>query len=124
MPAACTRPGLAGRSAAPEPQGHQAKATGGSSRESGVASSGSAGSQPATTSVERGGPIGRTAITSGPAPAPLPAAPLPAGLLLAVLAATAETAKFAGLASPPAGRKPRPAPVSPRSGRATNRTTT
>ena len=114
-PAACTRPACARRSASPEPQGHQANATGGSSRDSGVASSGRAGSQPATRSVGRGGPIGRTAITSGPAPAVAPALALETALA---------TALETGTANPPAGRKPSPAPVSPRSGRATSRSPT
>src|SRR5579863_2498791 len=115
MPAAWTRPWLASWSAAPDPQGHQAKATGGSSRDSGVASSGSAGSQPATTRVGRGGAMGRTAISSVPEPA------RPVATAGAV---TAGTGALAGLASPPAGRKPSPAPVSPLSGKATNRSPT
>ena len=60
-PAACTRPAAARRRASALPHGHQANASGGSSSASGVSSSGSAGSQPATTTVGRGGPIGRTA---------------------------------------------------------------
>ena len=52
---------MARRRASALPHGHQANASGGSSSASGVSSSGSAGSQPATTTVGRGGPIGRTA---------------------------------------------------------------
>ena len=79
-PAACTRPAAARRRASPLPHGHQANASGGSSSASGVSSSGSAGSQPATTTVGRGGPIGRTA-TCAPCFSPPtirpPAAPKP-----------------------------------------------
>src|SRR6266566_2836535 len=80
-PAACTRPAAARRRASPLPHGHQANASGGSSSASGVSSSGSAGSQPATTTVGRGGPIGRTATCaawfSPPRTIRPPAAPKP-----------------------------------------------
>src|SRR6516225_10194632 len=116
-PAACTRPAAASRSASWLPQGHQAKATGGSSRPSGVASSGRAGSQPATTRVGRGGPIGWTVIVS------LAADPFPAGAATGRPASTRAAAGQpapAWTARPPAGTKLLLAAASPRSGSATN----
>ena len=59
-PATCTRPSAASRSASLLAHGHQANATGGSSRAAGPRAAAAPDRSPATTSVGRGGPIGRT----------------------------------------------------------------
>ena len=66
VPATCTSPSAASRSASRLGHGHQLNATGGSSSPSGASSSGSAGSQPAATRVGRGVPMGRTFLLIRP----------------------------------------------------------
>ncbi len=68
--------------------GHQVNPIGGSSRDSGVSSSGRAGSHPATTRVGRGGPSGRTGV-AGAAPAGIATSP-PAGRKPARVAESAD----------------------------------